>query len=243
MAKFKYKIVEAAPGEVSSNRGVKTTVTNVDPETGAITWKVEDAPDFESVFEYFKKTRDFLTDLSRNPAIASDQVIQNIQAQVIKTFNQFRTHFRKTYPEEYNKIKSIVNEISTISSTSGFMSGTEGENHTGPSPNKSTYGAYTQAGFKKVPKYKYKLKEANTDVESFLKDTNINEPSRKKFIASRILGFDEIQRKLNQLIPLLQQAKHKTIDYYRQNPDSYNVVYGTDLANDYLNDLLELFKD
>ena len=28
--------------------------------------------------------------------------------------------------------------------------GGDGENHTGPSPRKSTYGAYTQAGYKKV---------------------------------------------------------------------------------------------
>ena len=71
---------------------------------------------------------------------------------------------------------------------------------------------------------------------------NISEPNRVKFISSRIKGFDDIEKKLNELIPLLQQAKHKTLEYYRQNPKSYAVVYGTDLANDYLNDLIELFK-
>jgi hypothetical protein len=242
MAKFKYKIPEAKIGDISSKKGVKTTVTNIEPDTGAITWKVEDTPDFESVFNVFKKTKDFLTTLSKNPTTSSDPVIQSTQKQITSLFNKFRTHFRKTYPEEYSKFTNIMAEISSIGSNSGFVSGGEGENHTGPSPRKSTYGAYTQVGFKKVPQYKYKLKEDNTDVETFLKDTSINDPARKKFIASRILGFDEIQRKLNQLIPLLQQAKHKTLDYYRQNPESYNVVYGTDLANDYVNDLIELFK-
>jgi hypothetical protein len=52
-----------------------------------------------------------------------------------------------------------------------------------------------------------------------------------------------VEAKLNELIPLLQQAKHKTMDYYRANPESYNVVYGTDLAQEYLNDLIELFKE
>ena len=47
-------------------------------------------------------------------------------------------------------IKNLLDEISTTSSNSFFTSGGEGENHTGPSPRKSTYGAYTQAGFKKV---------------------------------------------------------------------------------------------
>jgi len=285
MDKFKYKIKEIGLGDSSSKKGIKTTVTNIDPESGAITWKVEDAPDFESIFNSLKKTRDFLNKLSKNTVL--DNTIQDIQKQIISLFNKFSSHLRKTYPEEYQKITSVVSEISSISSTSGFTSGDEGENHTGPSPRKSTYGAYTQAGFKKVnegpgatlgpgPKagpegvtknkyvtdFKYKLvnqkalnkkakgievkqlwKEADGDVETFLKDNSINEPSRKKFVASRLLGFSELERKLNELIPLLQQAKHKTMDYYRQNPESYEVVYGTDLANDYLNDLIELFKD
>ena len=70
----------------------------------------------------------------------------------------------------------------------------------------------------------------------------IIDSDKKKFIASRLLGFDELERKLNKLIPLLQQAKHETMDYYRENPDSFKVLYGTDLANDYINDLIELFK-
>jgi hypothetical protein len=144
------------------------------------------------------------------------------------------------------KYRYKLSEDSTIQSNSGFTSGGMGENHDGRSPRKSTYGAYTQAGYEKVKegkKYKYKLKEANTDVDSFLQDIETNNPDNKKFIASRILGFDELETKLNKLIPLLQQAKHKTIDYYRQNPSTFNVLYGTDIANDYLNDLLELFTD
>ena len=179
-----------------------------------------------------------------------------------------------------------VSEESTINSNSGFTLGGEGENHNGRSPRKSTYGAYTQAGYKKVEegpgatmgpgpkagkegvkdntyvtKFKYKLVdkkklnkaakgievkqlwEANTDVESYLSSINTKDPDVRKFVASRIFGFDEIESKLNELIPLLQQAKHKTMDYYRQNPSSYGIVYGTDLAKEYLNDLIELFKD
>lgn len=170
------------------------------------------------------------------------------------------------------KYKYKIKEDSTIASNSGFTSGGEGENHNGPSPRKSTYGAYSQVGYKKVaegpgasmgpgpkagPKgvknnayvkqFKYKLvnkeslHEANTDVESFLDDINVD-ASLRKFIAGRILGFDTLEAKLNELLPLLQSAKHKTMDYYRNQP-SYNVLYGTDIANDYLDDLIELFKD
>ena len=221
--------------------------------------------------------------LVRNKALRSDSIMLKLQQELTKIFNELRTHVRKNYPEEYARIK-IVTEDNTISSNSGFISGGEGENHTGPSPRKSTYGAYTQAGWKKVnegpgatfgpgPKagpegvkdnvyvkdFKYKLvnqKELNkkakgievkrvmeaTDVEDFLNGINITDPDKRKFITDRLEGFDTLEKKLNALIPLLQAAKHDTMDYYRENPNSFSVVYGTDLANDYLNDLIDLFK-
>jgi hypothetical protein len=172
-----------------------------------------------------------------------------------------------------------------VSEESFFTSGGEGENHNGPSPRKSTYGAYTQAGYEKVTegpgatmgpgpkageegvkdnvyvkKFKYKLvnqKALNKaakgievkalweaeDIDKFLEDMRITDPSKREFISSRLRAFDEIEEKLNKLIPLLQQAKHKTMDFYRSKPESYSIVYGTDLAKDYLNDIIELFKN
>jgi len=111
-----------------------------------------------------------------------------------------------------------------------------------------------------VKNFKYKLVDRNklnkaakgievkqlwedTDVDSYLQDANINKDSNRKFIGGRLLAFDTIEKQLNELIPLMQQAKHKTLDYYKQNPDSFSVVYGTDLAQEYLKDLIELFKD
>ena len=70
----------------------------------------------------------------------------------------------------------------------------------------------------------------------------INEHSRRKFVASSIMDFDALEDKLNQLVPMMQQAKNKTIDFYRNKPESYAIVYGTDLAQEYLDDLIELFK-
>jgi len=284
MGNFKYKLKELEVGDVEYNRGTKSTVTDIDPETGRITWDIEQTPDFTSVFKNLKTTKEFLDSLVKTKDVRSDSTMLKLQQELTKTFNELRTHVRKNYPEEYAKIKMLF-EDNTISSNSGFVSGGEGENHNGPSPRKSTYGAYTQAGFKKVKEgpgatfgpgpsagpegvkdniyvkdFKYKLVdkkklnkaakgiivkplwEANTDVEDYLAGLNITDPDKKKFIASRLLGFDELERKLNELIPFLQQAKHETMDYYRENPDSFAVMYGTDLANDYVNDLIELFK-
>jgi hypothetical protein len=288
MAKYKLKEIEV--GDIQVKGGNKSTVTSIDPTTGAISWDVTTVPEMDTTFKKFAQLRDYIEQLSADKK--EDPKFKEIAKKVIATFNDFRTHLRKNYPDEYETFKSVaedlaktLNEESTIASTSAFTSGGEGENHTGPSPRKSTYGAYTQAGYKKVTegpgatlgpgpsagsegvadnmyvkKFKYKivgkagaeraakglpaesLNEANTDVESYLQDLNISDPDRRKFIAGRILGFDELETKLNELLPLLQQAKHETMDYYRQNPESFSVVYGTDLANDYVNDLIELFK-
>ena len=86
-----------------------------------------------------------------------------------------------------------------------------------------------------------KLWEAE-DVEKFLDDAQINDPQRREFVKSRIMAFDALEDKLNQLVPMMQQAKNKTIDYYRNKPESFGIVYGTDLAQEYLDDLIELFK-
>ena len=291
MGNLKYKLKEIEVGDTDVQNGKKSTVTSIDPESGAITWDISTVPEMDTTFKKFAQLRDYLKKLADDKK--DDPKFRDISKRVMDSFNDFRTHLRKNYPDEYRNFKSVaedlsksLNEENAIASNSGFISGGEGENHTGPSPRKSTYGAYTQAGFKKVEEgpgatlgpgpsagpegvknnvyvknFKYKLvdkagaekaakglaaeslNEANTNVEEYLQGLNITDPDKKKFIASRILGFDELERKLNELLPLMQQAKHKTMDYYRANPDSFTVLYGTDLANDYVNDLIELFNE
>jgi hypothetical protein len=258
---------------------------SVDPETGSVDSQIIKLASFTDSLEKLYTATNALSDLVKAPGGKDDAVVVKLYDGLKTVFNSFRTHLRKYNPDQYAAIKDKLDEISSVSSNSGFISGGEGENHTGSSPRKSTYGAYTQAGFKKVtegpgatfgpgPKagpegvtknkyvtdFKYKLvgkagaqraaqglpakqiKEEDTNVEQYLQDINVSNPDNKKFIASRLMGFDELERKLNQLLPLLQQAKHETMDYYRQKPESFGIVYGTDLANDYLNDLIELFK-
>ena len=286
------KRIEAKYGPVDMkndffSKDLKTYFKNqgIDPETGGSTSQVIKLASFGDSLEKMNDAIKALQALMGTEDGRNDPSLKSIAADLKKTFNTYRTHLRKNYPDQYNQIKGTLDEISALGSDSGFASGGEGENHNGPSPKKSTYGAYTQAGFKKVNEgpgatfgpgpsagpegvkdnvyvkdFKYKLVnqkklnkaakgiivkplwEANTDVEDYLSGLNITDPDRKKFIASRLLGFDELERKLNELIPLLQQAKHDTMDYYRANPNSFGVVYGTDLANDYVNDLIELFK-
>jgi hypothetical protein len=310
MGKFKYKIAEAretlratdvdpaliqriektyGPVDMendffSSDLKTYFKTTSVDPETGSVDSQIIKLASFTDSLEKLYTATTALSDLVKSPGGKDDAVVVKLYDGLKQVFNSFRTHLRKYYPDQYAAIKDKLDEMSTISSNSGFVSGGEGENHTGPSPRKSTYGAYTQAGFKKVTEgpgatmgpgpaasetgvknntyvkdFKYKLvnqKALNKaakgiivkplweaeDVEQFLDDMQINDPAKRKFVKSRLLGFDAIEDKLNQLVPMMQKAKNKTVDYYRQNPDSYAVVYGTDLAQEYLDDLINLFK-
>ena len=63
----------------------------------------------------------------------------------------------------------------------------------------------------------------------------------RRFLAQRLEGFNILEKKLNQLIPLLQQARNKTLDYYKNNPNSYAVVYSTDSTNELLDDIINSF--
>lgn len=76
--------------------------------------------------------------------------------------------------------------------------------------------------------YKYKLNE----------DTN----NKEKWQQSRIDAFDYLEARLDNIKKLLRQGKLKTNKYYRENPDSYGVLIGTDLIGEYINDIETLLK-
>jgi len=68
---------------------------------------------------------------------------------------------------------------------------------------------------------------------------NIKEQEDKasKFHEERIEAFDKLESRLVDIKKLIKLAKIETIKYYRDNPKSYAVVIGTDMINDYFNDI------
>jgi hypothetical protein len=126
-------------------------------------------------------------------------------------------------------------------------------------PNKKAKGAkniyYYKLGWKSVdaPKlhkqakgiehkdlWSKKLKENEESTQAYLNSLNLQEPALSNFVTTRLEDFDKIEDKLNILLPLLQKAKKDTMEYYKISPD-FKVQYGTDVALDYLNDLIQLF--
>lgn len=274
--------------------------TKINPETNSVSHDVIKLASFGDSLKKMSSAVKALKQLMGTKDAQNDDTIKAVANELKKVFNQYRTHLRKNYPDQYNQIKNTLEEINTIGSNSSFTSGTEGENYATPfafNKNKKADGTDNDIMVKKygyklspvqegpgatfgpgpaagpdgvkdnvyVKKFKYKLvppphdsktmdivdlskskttplNEADVNVEEYINNLGIESPALKKHITSRILGFDKVESKLNELIPLLAKAKIKTMDYYKQNPD-FKVVYGTDLAVDYLDDLIEMFKD
>ena len=64
----------------------------------------------------------------------------------------------------------------------------------------------------------------------------------EKFQQNRIKKFDQLENQLGILKKLLRQGKIDTIKYYRENPQSFDVVIGTDLISDYFKDIETLLQ-
>ena len=62
----------------------------------------------------------------------------------------------------------------------------------------------------------------------------------EKFQKGRIDAFSDIEKQLVDVVKTIRQAKIETIAYYRDNPKHFAIVYGTDLIQDYLNDIKTL---
>lgn len=69
-----------------------------------------------------------------------------------------------------------------------------------------------------------------------------NEDKVSKFHAERIEAFDKLESRFEDIKKAIKLGKIETIKYYRDNPNSFSVVIGTDMINDYFNDIETLLQ-
>jgi hypothetical protein len=91
---------EYTVGDTETEKGTKYTVTDIDPETGRISWDVEYVPAWDSVYKEFDGLRRVISKLDQK---TDDKVVDDIAAKIKAEFNRYRTHIRKNYPEAYKK--------------------------------------------------------------------------------------------------------------------------------------------
>jgi hypothetical protein len=98
-------VLEVEVGDTKTSKGVKYTVTDIDPQTGKISWDIDYVPAFDSVYKEFDDLRKVIAQLDQK---TDDKVVDDIAAKIKAEFNRYRTHIRKNYPEAYKKF--TINE-------------------------------------------------------------------------------------------------------------------------------------
>ncbi len=117
----KYKLTEIKVGDTKVTGGVKSVVTDIDPETGAITWSVDYIPNLTKLVEdsmdlvntakgVYQKTKD-------------DKKFLDIYEQARQLRNTIRTHVRNNYPEDYKKaiFEEDVDEVSMSGAAGAYL--------------------------------------------------------------------------------------------------------------------------
>lgn len=258
--------------------GFESTKSEIDPETGKISWDIKYKADYALVYKRFKELNKALKDFVTYEEVRKDPKLMEINKWFNTLYNTFRTHIRREYPTQYkqlqtideNVVRELVKKALEEESATGAGAGAgtfspgEGAQYATKyafNPNKKAKGAkniyYYKLGWKPVDAEKLhkqakgiehkdlwgkKLAENEESSESYVNSLNLSDPSLKQFVETRITDFDKIEDKLNTLLPLLKKAKTETMEYYKTNPE-FKIKYGTDLAVDYLDDLITLFKD
>ena len=95
-------------GDVKIDGGVKSTVKDINKETGGISWDIEYIPNFEELF-------DDATDLVKTAKgvytkAKTDDKLRLIYDEARILRNKIRTHIRNEYPDEYKKITMKMSE-------------------------------------------------------------------------------------------------------------------------------------
>tara|TARA_B100001093_G_scaffold4173_1_gene4319 strand:- start:3562 stop:4476 length:915 start_codon:yes stop_codon:yes gene_type:complete len=109
---YKYKLKEIEVGDTEIRGGKKTTVSAIDDETGAIEWDVADVADFSSTYNALKKAKDFIDYLDKSAErTKTDPRIDKFAIDLARLFNDFRSHVRKVYPEEYKKVLRLKEDL------------------------------------------------------------------------------------------------------------------------------------
>ena len=141
-----------------------------------------------------------------------------------------------------DRIKEIVRkklkEMSATNQGGASFTPGEGANYATPTvfnKNKNAKGAkniyYYKLGFKNVPNIKPKSydKKKLWEMNDFQKQ--------------RIAGLDEIEKLMNEITPLVSNAKNDTIELYGGNAGSYDITQPIEIVKNYLQEIKELLTE
>jgi len=140
---------EAKVGDVRVQGGIKTTITDIDPNSGAITWDVEYAADYLKLYQQVQQL--FATVEKASRQSNAEPFIKDWGKEVRQLRNSLRTYLRNNKAEEYAKVKN-VKETTTTGGSASFSSnvGTGAQYATPNAFGKKPKNYYYKLGFKPV---------------------------------------------------------------------------------------------
>jgi len=219
--------------------GFETNKSETDPETGKITWDVKYKADYALVYKRFKELNKVLKDFLTYEEIRKDPKFKEIGNGFNYLYNQFRTHIRKEYPNQYkqlqtldeNLVRDIVSKaLEEISATGAGASAAtftpgEGANYATPTafnPNKKAKGAQNV--------YYYKLGWKPVDAKELHKQS--------KAIDHKDLWKKKLEEneETSQYVESLKLSNPKLKEFIEEKVNDFEVI------EDKLNTLLPLLK-
>ena len=243
--------------------------TSVNKQTGGVEHEVIELAGFGDSLEKMSDAVEALKLLMSTEDARNDQNIQKIARELKDVFNKYRTHLRKSYPDQYDRIKSTLEEISTSGAAGAYLT-PYAFRLKGSKPNDKVYkelgytevkegiGAdlgpgpkATEDGVKDnayVKQFRYKIVPKDKNGNYVQKGSGLEvkqlfeAETPEEFQKKRIEAFDSIESELNDVYKMLSNAKNETIDHYNNKPSSYNVIKPTDLVLDYIKDIKNLLK-
>ena len=145
MAKYKFKLTEmsktASSDDAEKELGIpkkkfevgqvtysddgtrKSTITQINPETGAVSWKITQLPGFDKLYDEM----DDLVDVAKRVYVKTkdDKKFREIYDEARKLRNKIRTHLRNEYPDEYKNITRIgegdMDEVSMSGAAGAYL--------------------------------------------------------------------------------------------------------------------------
>ena len=141
-------------GDTEVKGGIQTTVTNIDPETGQITWDVDYSADYQKLF---KDITDLMKTAKEVADITGEAFFKDHYLDIRKRRNELRTYLCNNKSEEYARIKGL-DEMSTAGGGNSFSSqaGAGAQYATPNAFSKNKKGKYADGGMY-TKKFGYKL--------------------------------------------------------------------------------------
>lgn len=141
-------------------------------------------------------------------------------------------------------IRKRLKEMSATNQGGASFTPGEGANYATPvafNKNKKAKGAkniyYYKLGYKPVPN----IKPKSYDIKKLWEDETLNEMN--EFQKKRIQSLEDIEKLMNEITPLISNAKNDTIELYGGNAGSYDITAPIEMVKSYLLDIKKLLTE